>query len=729
MKQELFLTILNMSLTGSIVILIVCLARKLLKRTPKFFSYMLWAVVLFRLLCPFSIEAPVSVIPENIHSGAVVREFTDIYIGDTELFSNETEEYAIAIEHGIKPTINYEESGEIHAYVITSGDGVSLPSTVYDTLLPILSNIWLIGIVVLLFYSIIRLFKLHKQLTGAISIDEGIYIADYIDTPFVMGIFQPKIYLPSSLSKWEMEYIIMHEQHHIKRHDYIIKILAFVALCVHWFNPLVWLAFILSGKDMEMSCDEAVLKKMGEEIKKDYSASLLSLATGRRIIAGTPLAFGEGDTKSRIKNTLRWKKPTKWLIVVATIICLIIGVFCLVNPAKTNVNSPYEWTNSVTAEDITLCSATIIDEETTHINIHENKKLFADLVYILNELKPYSIEEAENKISGIYQVSVMIKCSKQQYLLLYNDGITQISLNSNITESSDIDLWQTSDKQLSNFMKKLISQAKADKAEREKPYVPSVQEVTAMREKVLMGMTDEEITRLRELVQVENQNMEWDYIEGNYFWNLQDPENIDWNYYSLSEGAYKDVFRNKVLRWKNLLKTDLLDADFDALIQYMDLAAETHDVHYLYQVYYILHDLDYFLLRYGPVDVGIYTTDDSTVEKYYGVLQVYGNPSNTIKSDKPLIVKRYPESTSSDVEEYIWHTYYEMSDGTWKSGEYTYKYKLVLTGRTPNAVKDTTYTILSNSEDITFEQAWRASGLSSYMGDYFDPEDALIVSF
>lgn len=769
-----------MSLTGSIVILIVCLARKLLGRAPKFFSYMLWSVVLFRLLCPVSIEFPVSIIPENIHNGVVVREFTDTYIGDTEFFSNETQEYAIAIEHGIEPTISYDETGKINSYVVTAKDGVSKPSTIYNTVLPSLSNIWLIGIIILLFYNVIMLFKLHKKLFGATPIDDGIYIADYIDTPFVMGIFQPKIFLPSSLSKREMEYIIMHEQHHIKRHDYIIKILAFAALCIHWFNPLVWLAFILSGKDMEMSCDEAVLKKMGEEIKNDYSASLLSLATGRRIIAGTPLAFGEGDTKSRIKNTLRWKKPAMWLIVVATIICLVIGIFCLVNPKDTKVNSPYEWTNSVTAEDITFCSATICDEETTHIAIHENEKLFADLIYILNELKPYSIEESENKISETYQVSIMIKCSNQQYLLVYNDGITQISLNNNIAESSDIGLWQTSDKQLSNFMKKLLSQAKVEKAELEKAYIPSVQEVTAMREKVLMGMTDDEISHLRELVKVENQGMEWDYIEGNYFWNLQDPESIRWNSYSLSgdvlvgwnqksdldkevewdikkgiplydqdsglseedyfntiavpiieenHTAYKDVFRNKVLRWKNMLKTDLLDADFDTLIQYMDLAAETHDVHYLYQVYYILHDLDYFLLRYGPVDVGIYTTDDSTVEKYYGVLQVYGNPSNTIKSNEPLIVKRYPESTSADVEEYIWHTYYEMSDGTWKSGEYTYKYKLVLTGRTPNAVKDTTFTILSNTEDITYEQAWKASGLSSNMDDYFKPEEALFISF
>ena len=143
-----------------------------------------------------------------------------------------------------------------------------------------------------------------------------------------------KIYLPCNMGEKEQEYIILHEQHHIRRFDHVIKALAFLALTIHWFNPLVWVAFVLACKDMEMSCDEAVIRKLGEDVRADYSASLLTLATGHRIIAGTPLAFGEGDTKGRIKNLARWKKPAIWIIVIALILCVILAVCLLTNPIE-----------------------------------------------------------------------------------------------------------------------------------------------------------------------------------------------------------------------------------------------------------------------------------------------------------------------------------------------------------------------------------------------------------
>jgi len=161
---------------------------------------------------------------------------------------------------------------------------------------------------------------------------DNIYLADEIHSPFVMGLFRPKIYLPSEMEEREQSYIILHEQHHIRRLDHIAKALAFAALCIHWFNPLVWAAFILSGKDMEMSCDEAVVRKLGPEIRGDYSASLLSLATGKHIMAGMPLDFGEGNTKDRIKNLASWKKPALWVVLVAVIACAALAVCLLTNP-------------------------------------------------------------------------------------------------------------------------------------------------------------------------------------------------------------------------------------------------------------------------------------------------------------------------------------------------------------------------------------------------------------
>ena len=147
-----------------------------------------------------------------------------------------------------------------------------------------------------------------------------------------MGFFSPKIYLPSDVPTNERKYIIAHERHHIRRFDHIIKLLAYSALCIHWFNPLVWAAFILAGKDMEMSCDEAVIRKMGSQIRADYSASLLRLATHKKIIAGMPLAFGEGDTKGRVMNMAKWKKPKLWVSIVCFVLCATILVACAVNP-------------------------------------------------------------------------------------------------------------------------------------------------------------------------------------------------------------------------------------------------------------------------------------------------------------------------------------------------------------------------------------------------------------
>lgn len=186
--------------------------------------------------------------------------------------------------------------------------------------------VWLSGVALMLLYSLASLFLLRRRLVGAVRLEGNIYQSDYISSPFVIGLFSPRIYLPSALCGKEREYILMHEQTHIRRGDYIFRLLAFAALTLHWFNPLVWLAFYLSGKDMEMACDEAVMKRMKEDIRADYSASLLGLATGRHFVLGTYLAFGGGDVKGRIKNIMHYKKPTVFWVVFAAV--LVSGTVC-----------------------------------------------------------------------------------------------------------------------------------------------------------------------------------------------------------------------------------------------------------------------------------------------------------------------------------------------------------------------------------------------------------------
>ena len=311
-----FSQILNMSMTGSIVILLVMLARVFLKRSPKIFSYTLWSVVLFRLLCPVAFTAPVSVLNALEPEVQVASESTSVvYFLPAEVSQDSDFSFVPAENQSGTDSVQAGESEHTHL-----------------DLMMVASYVWIVGSGIMILYSVIQYIRLRGKLVGAMLYRGNVYRADYIDTPFVMGIFSPKIYLPSDVPMNERKYIIAHERHHIRRCDHIIKLLAYFALCIHWYNPLVWAAFILAGKDMEMSCDEAVIRKMGSQIRADYSASLLRLATHKKIIAGMPLAFGEGDTKGRVMNMAKWKKPKLWVSVICLVLCAAVLVACAVNP-------------------------------------------------------------------------------------------------------------------------------------------------------------------------------------------------------------------------------------------------------------------------------------------------------------------------------------------------------------------------------------------------------------
>jgi beta-lactamase regulating signal transducer with metallopeptidase domain len=310
--------ILNMSLTAAIVIVLVLLARLPLRKAPKIFSYVLWAVVLFRLVCPVSFSSQFSLmglfpVPPSSASGSTYSSMSYI-----------------------PPDIVHAESPQINLPIPGFNDAINnnLPQgeeqLVADPLeLPMAGAtiLWLSGIAVMLIYSVTSLIRLRGKLIGAVRLRNNIYLADHLASPFVIGVICPKIFLPSTLPEEEQSYVILHEQTHIRRFDHIIKMLAFLALAVHWFNPLVWVAFVCCIKDMEMSCDERVLKQMGGELKGEYGASLLSLATGRRVINGSPLAFGEGNIKERIRNVMNFKKPSAWVIALSIVLvaALIIG--------------------------------------------------------------------------------------------------------------------------------------------------------------------------------------------------------------------------------------------------------------------------------------------------------------------------------------------------------------------------------------------------------------------
>jgi len=316
--------LLNMSLTASVTVVLVILLRFALKKAPKVISYALWGIVLFRLLCPFSIGSSFSVF-----------NLLETPTEDSGFITSVIEYVPTDIVHTEYPSVVLPVPGvsDVINEALPQGEE-QLRADPLEAPISFATYIWMAGVLVMGIYSAISYVQLRRKLRIVVPLRDNIFIADDIKSPFVVGLFRPRIYLPCNLSQKEQEYIILHEKHHIKRCDHIMKALAFLALAIHWFNPLVWVAFILAGKDMEMSCDEAVIRKVGTDVRADYSASLLTLATGRRIIAGTPLAFGEGDTKGRIHNLSKWKKPAVWIVIISVILCVGLAVCLITNPAN-----------------------------------------------------------------------------------------------------------------------------------------------------------------------------------------------------------------------------------------------------------------------------------------------------------------------------------------------------------------------------------------------------------
>ncbi len=325
-NSSIFISVLNKSFIASYVIIFVILIRIVLKKSPKIFSYLLWSVVAFRLAIPFSFNSVFSLLPKRINTTPIA---SDIAIQATP-----------QINSGIVTVDN--TVNESLTSVAPSIEFVSInPLQVYETLGMM---IWVAGIIMLLSYSIISIVRLKKQLTDAHLVEDNIYEVSNLKTPFVFGMFKPLIYLPSSLTNEERTYIIKHEQIHIKRKDYLVKVFAFVLLTIYWFNPLVWIGFILMNKDMEYSCDERVLKELQIDtdvnMKKSYATSLVTLATEKKVFYGSPLAFGEGNVKGRVKNVLQYKKPKFWLVFISIIVLIVVLCGLFVNPKSKGEGTP-----------------------------------------------------------------------------------------------------------------------------------------------------------------------------------------------------------------------------------------------------------------------------------------------------------------------------------------------------------------------------------------------------
>lgn len=416
MLDQLFMRILDMSKIASVVILVILPARLCLKKAPKIVSYALWMVVLFRLLCPLSVKAPVSLVPALTPTAQNYRLAGEpISVAGAGIAAYRAVGDALNGRMGIQhiPTTQTAEDGTVR-YVTSDWGDVWILFGQY---------VWVAGMAAMLLHSAVCYGKLRRKLKITLPLRDNIYLADDIQSPFVIGLFPPKIYLPCGLGEEERRYIILHEQHHIKRLDHICKALAYLALCIHWFNPLVWLAFVLAGKDMEMSCDEAVMCQLGVSIRADYSASLLALATGRRIIAGTPLTFGEGNAKARIRNLGKWKQPVLWAVVAAVAAGLVLTV-CLATDPTDGSGKTREIKGLVTGlqagENGGLTAIVIQTDEGEQIGI----LLTQDASIYSPESGSWTMDDPQAAFQAVIQPDTMISadCARRKQALTTDSG-------------------------------------------------------------------------------------------------------------------------------------------------------------------------------------------------------------------------------------------------------------------------------------------------------------------
>lgn len=325
---NLFLTILDMSITASYVILAILVVRLLLKKAPKKYSYALWAVAGFRLVCPVSFQSVLSLFNLSLPQATTARQ--EVFEQTKDLLQwHET-----VIGRTPPDVIIYPIDGDSSAQEI-----LNLPHDAPQVLttIQIITIAWLAGIAILILISIINSLRLRHRLRFATRAEKGIWQCETVRSPFILGILFPKIYLPYGLDEETKAYILSHEKHHLKRLDHVVKLLSFAILTVHWFNPLCYLAFYLMNRDMEMSCDEYVLSRMDVN-PTDYSRTLLSIASNKRFPTPTPLAFGETGVSQRIKNILSWKKPTLWVTIVALVLTVALLICCAADPKQTPAN-------------------------------------------------------------------------------------------------------------------------------------------------------------------------------------------------------------------------------------------------------------------------------------------------------------------------------------------------------------------------------------------------------
>ena len=317
--EQLIQTLLTMTATASVAAVCVMVLRLPLKRAPRWIPCCLWLVVFLRMVCPTGLSLPVSLVPQAISNGASLERV---------LPPAQQAAPSAAPEEAV-PEATPTASGETSVSVVHT----AIPAETTLVWPVVLTGIWAAGGVAALLWAVLSYGRLRRRIADAVLIEENIYETDQIDTPFVCGFFRPRIYLPAGLGGEDRRYVLLHEQAHIRRGDHLMKPLAYLALCAHWFNPILWLSYRLLCRDIETACDQAVIRSFDGKDTLQYAEALLHLGHGPSLPAVVPLAFGEEDAKGRVRSVLSYKQPAFWLVVTSVAACVVTGVLLLADRA------------------------------------------------------------------------------------------------------------------------------------------------------------------------------------------------------------------------------------------------------------------------------------------------------------------------------------------------------------------------------------------------------------
>lgn len=376
--DDVFLKLVNLSISASWLILAVLVLRVVLKKAPKWVMPLLWGVVALRLVCLFSIESALSLIPsaETIPSEIVTETREPV------LYEQAT------LDIVTNPTL--PSAAEVPV-------GVSRQQAQVD--FNIYSVLWLAGMAALLVHALVSAGKLKRKLATAILLRDNIYESEFVDSPFVFGAVKPNIYLPMHMDEGTAAYVIAHERAHLARRDHWWKVLGYLVLALHWFNPLVWVAYILFCRDIELACDEKVVKGLDGAARADYSQALLSCAAPKRAVAACPLAFGEGNIKMRVKSALHYKKPAFWVAAAAVLAVVIVAVCFLTNPRSER--GSLVWAQKLNAADVASIELYVPAEGEARQYKKLDTEEMAQAVELINSSRGTYIEKPETVYAGL----------------------------------------------------------------------------------------------------------------------------------------------------------------------------------------------------------------------------------------------------------------------------------------------------------------------------------------